>query len=156
MTLAASAAAMGAPAAAQAAEPPGFVATNTAVVPFDTGANAPGTAIGAAGAEDVAITPDGRMAYVVRATDNQVTRVDIALAGVGRSRSPESARTRSAIAITPNGQTAYVVSDDGVDADLAGEQHRGRRDPGGRRPGHRHHAGRREGVRHGDGRLWSR
>ena len=66
--IAAAAVTLAAPAIAAAAEPPAYVANGSAVTPVDTATSAAGSAIATgAGANAVAVTPDGRTAFVANA-----------------------------------------------------------------------------------------
>ena len=72
-------------------------ATNTAGTPIPVGNDPDG----------IAITPDGKTAYVANSGDDTVTPIETATNTAGtRSR---SGPPRFAIAVTPNGKTAYVA-----------------------------------------------
>ena len=74
------------------------VCTNVAGKPIPVG-NAP---------VRIAITPDGRTAYVVNQDSNNVTPISTRTDKPGKAI--QVARRPSAIAITPNGKTAYVAN----------------------------------------------
>ena len=135
-TAAAVLAALAAPAVAAAAEPPGYVVAGNAVTPFDTGTNAAGAAIGVGAAPSaVAITPDGKTAYVTNGGDDSVTPVDVATNAAGAAIA-DVGDDPQAIAITPDGRTAYVVNAGAgtVTPIDRGHQHRRHADPGRRAP----------------------
>jgi YVTN family beta-propeller protein len=80
------------------------------ITPINTNTNAPGTPITIAGGPAaIAITPDGKTAYVANyGLTNSVTPIDTATNTVG---TPISVGDKpDAIAITPDGKTAYVVN----------------------------------------------
>jgi YVTN family beta-propeller protein len=79
------------------------------VTPIDTATNHAGTPINVgAGPNGIAITPDGRTAYVANFDSDTVTLIDTA------TNTPATTLTGfdrpSAIAITPDGSTAYVAN----------------------------------------------
>jgi YVTN family beta-propeller protein len=79
------------------------------VTPIDTATNTPGAPVKAGnGLQAIAITPDGKTAYVASFYPAAVTPITLA---TGRPGKPISVgRFPAAIAITPNGKTAYVAS----------------------------------------------
>jgi YVTN family beta-propeller protein len=89
------------------------------VTPIDTATNTPGRAIPVGdGPVGVAITPDGKTAYVTNMRSSSVTPIDTATNKAGRAisvrRPLDYGDPRPAgVAITPDGKTAYVA-DSGV------------------------------------------
>ncbi|HEX7058313.1 MAG TPA: PKD domain-containing protein [Solirubrobacterales bacterium] len=79
---------------------------------FDTASNAPTGLIGVGGKPiDIAITPDGRFAYVVDNTGNSVSPIDTAANAVAAGPIAVGAGPRG-VAIAPNGQSVYVTNFD--------------------------------------------
>ena len=79
----------------------------------------------------IAVTPDGRTAYVANSGSGTVTPIDTA---TGRAGTPIRAGTGPpAIAISPDGRTAYVLDWDGAAVTPDRHRHRPGRaaDPGG-------------------------
>jgi YVTN family beta-propeller protein len=110
-TALATSAAAGAQTAAAAQPPTAFVVNSGGTVTpinLTTRRAGPAIAVGA-NPEAIAITPDGRTAYVANYGSNSVTPIDTAT----RLAAPPIAvgANPDAIAITPNGRTAYVADD---------------------------------------------
>ena len=81
-----------------------------AVIPVDTATNKAGKPVRAGLGLQVAITPDGKTAYVLNGGAFTVTPVSTATNTVGRPiHLPRSSFEPSFIAITPDGKTAYVA-----------------------------------------------
>ncbi len=76
------------------------------VTPINLATNTPGTPIALESAEGIAITPDGKTAYI--ATTNTVTPIDIATNTPGTPIPVGDGP--GGIAITPDGKTAYVTN----------------------------------------------
>jgi DNA-binding beta-propeller fold protein YncE len=106
---------------AESASAAGFTAYVTSsstgnVTPISTLTNTAGNPIATTSPVAIAITPDGKTAYVVNNAndlqDGTVTPIDLATGATG---APIAAgKDPVAIAITPNGATAYVVNGVGV------------------------------------------
>ncbi len=78
-----------------------------AVTPIDLTTDTPGTPIPVGSRPDqIAITPDGRTAYVVDYDSDAVTPINVATNTPGAAIPVNTAR--GGIAIAPDGQTAYV------------------------------------------------
>lgn len=78
-----------------------------AVTPIDTATNLAGPPIEVPGGPtSIAITPDGKTAYVARATENEVIPIDLEAWTAGE---PIVISAPMSIAITPDGETAYVA-----------------------------------------------
>ena len=100
------------------------------VTPIRTATNTAGPPIPVPLAQSIAITPDGKTAYVPNARNPAVTPIRTATNTAGPpipvGNSPFG------IVITPNGKTAYVVDTKGQhgDPDPDRQQHRRAADPG--------------------------
>ena len=100
----------------------------------------------------IAITPNGKTAYVANNGSNSVTPIDLASNKAGAEIPVGSDPV--GIAITPDGKTAYVTNyrQRHGDADRPGEQHSRRDNHGGQRAGRdRDHPGRQDRLRHQPG-----
>ena len=83
------------------------------MTPIDLATNTPGAPITVGSTPfGIAITPDGKTAYVTNAGDNTVTPIDVATntAGAAIHVGSRSFGTPVAVAITPDGKTAYVTN----------------------------------------------
>ena len=79
------------------------------MTPIDTATNTAGTAIAVgSGPFGVAITPDGKTAYVTNDLSGSVTPIDTATNTPGTAIAVGSAPF--GVAITPDGKTAYVAN----------------------------------------------
>jgi YVTN family beta-propeller protein len=88
----------------------GSLGRSGAVTPIEVATNTPGPAIGEGGASPtaIAITPDGRTAYITNERGASVTPIELSTYALG----PEInvGNEPVAIAITPDGTTAYVTN----------------------------------------------
>ena len=79
------------------------------MTPIDTATNTAGTAITVGSApRGVAITPDGKTAYVTNDGSGSVTPIDTATNTAGTAIAV--GRSPFGVAITPDGKTAYVAN----------------------------------------------
>jgi YVTN family beta-propeller protein len=104
------------------------------VTPIDTATGKPGKAIKVGNASAaIAITPDGKTAYVVSTLSDTVTPIQTA---TNKALKPIKVGNSGPTAITPNGKTAYVADafSDNVTPTRTRHQHRAQGDQGGKLP----------------------
>ena len=84
--------------------------SSDSVTPIDTATNTPGKAIAVgSGPVGVAVTPDGKTAYVTNSGSASVTPIDTATNTPGAAI-PVGVLAPDGVAVTPDGKTVYVTN----------------------------------------------